>query len=320
MGTAIEPIKEQERQFFQMAAENIGVKYGIDLMVDRVRQMVHVKDPKRQQVTVADVAAVVTEAMAKHLDPLKGGLYAFKDKDDRLIIGTTKRGFQQALASQPTYRDLKFMPIGELREKIVVTKQGRKKIEYYDAVKCVIRKHFPDGSDGYVEGTAYFDEEFNEVNAAWVKSPRRLLDGRAMCIASSNAYGWGAYDAEEAGRAMGFNVEVEPESGTIIDVDNLAEEEQEKPKSAGASRVTKALKKAEGETIETSPEIKKVAEALDMTAEPTKPLGDPKTELVRKIRDCKNRQELEEAYLSAPAALKGDEEIIKLFKAVASCM
>ena len=46
MGTAIEPIKEQERQFFQMAAENIGVKYGIDLMVDRVRQMVHVPAPR----------------------------------------------------------------------------------------------------------------------------------------------------------------------------------------------------------------------------------------------------------------------------------
>lgn len=303
MGTAIEPIKEQERQFFQMAAKEIGVKYGIDLMVERVRSQIHTANDK-QVVTVADVAQVVTEAMAKHLDPLKGGLYAFKDKNNSLVIGTTKRGFQQALSSQPTFRDCKFIPHGELKSKVVVTKQGRKTITYYDYVTCVIKKHFPDGTDAYVEGNAYFDEEFNEINAAWVKSPKRLLDGRALCIASANAYGWGAYDVEEAGRAMGFNVGVEPETGSVFTVDAVVEEETAKPVpvTSGAERAKQALAKTTEPTKEVMSEV----------------LAESKADLVKKIQACNNRKELEDAYLKAPEALKKDPEILSLFTAVAS--
>ena len=294
MANAIEPVKEQERQFFQMVADNIGVKYGIDLMVDRVRQMIHVADPKRQSVTNADVAAVLTEAMAKHLDPLKGGLYAFKGKDDHLVIGTTKRGFQQSLSSQVTFRDCLFKPQGELKTKVVDTGKGRKTITYVDAVTCVIRKHFPDGTTGTVEGTAYFDEEFNPLNAAWVKSPRRLLDGRALCIASANAYGWGAYEPEEAGRAMGFNVETDADSGDVIEVDNLAEAEVvNAPAKTGASRAKAAIAKAADNT-------------------------DAKQALMKLMQECESAEQLRLVFATqASPELKKDPDVINLGKALA---
>lgn len=294
MANAIEPVKEQERQFFQMVADNIGVKYGIDLMVDRVRQMIHVKFPDRQTVTNADVAAVLTEAMAKHLDPLKGGLYAFKDKDNRLVIGTTKRGFQQSLSSQVTFRDCIFKPQGEVKTKVVDTGKGRKTISYVDAVTCIIRKHFPDGTTGTIEGTAYFDEEFNPMNAAWVKSPRRLLDGRALCIASANAYGWGAYDAEEAGRAMGFNVETDADSGDVIEVDNLAEAEVvNTPAKSGASRAKAAIAKAADNT-------------------------DAKQALMKLMQECESAEQLRLVFATqATPELKKDPDVINLGKAMA---
>ena len=294
MANAVEPVKEQERQFFQMVADNIGVKYGIDLMVDRVRQMIHVKFPDRQTVTNADVAAVLTEAMAKHLDPLKGGLYAFKDKDNRLVIGTTKRGFQQSLSSQVTFRDCIFKPQGEVKTKVVDTGKGRKTISYVDAVTCIIRKHFPDGTTGTIEGTAYFDEEFNPMNAAWVKSPRRLLDGRALCIASANAYGWGAYDAEEAGRAMGFNVETDADSGDVIEVDNLAEAEVvNTPAKSGASRAKAAIAKAADNT-------------------------DAKQALMKLMQECESAEQLRLVFATqATPELKKDPDVINLGKAMA---
>lgn len=295
MANAVEPVKEQERQFFQMVADNIGVKYGIDLMVDRVRQMIHVKYPDHQTVTNADVAAVLTEAMAKHLDPLKGGLYAFKDKDNRLVIGTTKRGFQQSLSSQVTFRDCLFKPQGEVKTKVVDTDKGRKTISYVDAVTCVIRKHFPDGTTGTIEGTAYFDEEFNPRNAAWVKSPRRLLDGRALCIASANAYGWGAYDAEEAGRAMGFNVETDPMDGSVIEVDNLAEAEpvaEKAPAKSGASRAKAAIAKA---------------------AQP----NDAKKSFMKLMQECESPEQLRVVFATqATPELKEDPDVINLGKAL----
>lgn len=313
MSTAVAKVKEEEQQFFQMVASNLGVKYGVELMVERVRSQIHVANSK-QVVTNEDVAQVLTEAMAKHLDPLKGGLYAFKGKDDRLIIGTTKRGFQQALYSQPTFRDLKFIPRGELKAKRVTSNSSgqSRNITYYDAVTCVITKVFPDKTVGTVEGTAYFDEEFNDANMAWMKSPKRMLEGRALCIASANAYGWGAYDPEEAGRVMGVNVEVAPETGDVlhVDVEDVPTPVQQvESKPTGASRAQQALAKAQAEI---PVEVQEVAQAVEMTA------TNPRAELIKQIQACKNREELEGTFRSAPQDLKHDPEIINLFKAVAS--
>lgn len=296
------------QEFYNNAIVNLGVKYSAKLLAERTRAMIRTADDN-QKVTDEDVAQVLTEAMAKHLDPLKGGLYAFKDKDNRLVIGTSKRGFQQSLCSQPNYAGNTFIhePEQPLVKK-VTTKFGTKEIKYYESSKCIIRKIMPNGSVATFEGTAYFDEEFNASNAAWVKSPRRLLDGRALCIATSNAYGWGAYDAEEAGRAMGFNVETDPNTGDVISVD--AEISDAPEKTTGASRANKALNKVERKA-------EQMAENLGLKAVD---LTEARSKLVADLTACKNREDLVKVFTDAPKELQKDQDVINACREIAKTL
>lgn len=293
MANQVVAMNEQERAFVTQVADTLGLKYGIELLVERVRSQVHCA--KGQVATNADVAMVLTEAMAKHLDPLKGGVYAFKSKDGSLVIGTSKQGFQQALCSQPTFRDLTYRHPETLKSRAVVTSKGRKEITYFDYSTCVVKKHFKDGTDALIEGTAYFDEEFNEASSAWVKNPKRMLDTRALCIASANAYGWGAYEPEEAAKAMEVPYEVE--------TDEVKTVQAQKP--TGASRAQKALAKAEEKKVERIAEIAgaDVVEVVDLRAD-----------FIEQMKRAQNRQELIDVWHGGDPSVTSDPEIIALSK------
>ena len=290
----IVPLQEQERAFVGSVISQLGLKYGIDLVVDRVRSQIHCA--QGQSVTNGDVAMVLTEALAKHLDPLKGTVYAFKGKDGNLVIGTTKRGFQIALASQPTFRNLTFK-VPEIKTKNFIDAKGRRfERSYDDYSTCVISKRFSDGTEAIIEGTAYLDEEFNPSSAAWCKSPKRMLDTRALCIASANAYGWGAYEPEEAGNVTGFHVNTEAESGDVMTVQAETIEDAQPVQStasSGASRAQLAIAKANTLTKEM---------------------------LMEQMKNAKTHDEVRTVFSRAPEALRKDQDVINLGKAITQAL
>lgn len=306
MTTAVATLAEQETEFVKNVLSQLGVNYGVELCVERVRSQIHCA--KGVTATNADVAMVLTEALAKHLDPLKGGVYAFKSKDGNLVIGTSKAGFQQALAAQRSFRDLGYEHPAELKAKSVVNARGqRRDITYYDYATCVITKAFPDGTVARITGTAYFDEEFNSSSDAWVKNPKRMLDTRALCIASANAYGWGAYEPEEAQNVTGVVTQNDPFVGNRI-----IQGDQQPPRqvTSGASRAKAALANVQqGNTIDV--EATAVPELTRVVA-----VKDNKEYLLEAMRGAKNRDELDGLFLQAAPELKKDPDVIAMGKAM----
>ncbi len=302
MATAVTTLAEQETEFVKNVLNQLGVNYGVELCVERVRSQIHCA--KGVTATNADVAMVLTEALAKHLDPLKGGVYAFKSKDGNLVIGTSKAGFQQALAAQRSFRDLGYEHPAELKAKAVVNARGqRRDITYYDYATCVITKAFPDGTVARITGTAYFDEEFNSSSDAWVKNPKRMLDTRALCIASANAYGWGAYEPEEAQNVTGVITQEHPFIGNKII--------QEQPaQSSGASRAKAALANVQqGTTIDAEATV--VPSLTRVVA-----VKDNKEYLLEAMRGAKCRDELDGLFIQASPELKKDPDVIAMGKAM----
>lgn len=179
-------------QFVETIKENMGLTYATNLLVNYIASGIACDSTSK--VEPADICSVMTKYKAMNIDPLKSGLYAFKNKG-KLVVGISKQGFQQALASQPDYISMAFKH-GDLRAYHGMGKNC-KDITAYDYVTCVITKMTKSGQIGTIEGTAYFDEEFNEASGSWIKYPKRMLEGRAMCIAIQNAFGYGVYTDDE---------------------------------------------------------------------------------------------------------------------------
>lgn len=297
MGKAVATLAEQETEFVKNVLSQLGVTYGVELCVERVRSQIHCA--KGVTATNADVAMVLTEALAKHLDPLKGGVYAFKSKDGNLVIGTSKAGFQQALAAQRSFRDLSYEHPAELKAKAVVNARGqRRDITYYDYSTCVITKAFPDGTVARITGTAYFDEEFNSNSDAWVKNPKRMLDTRALCIASANAYGWGAYEPEEASRVTEVAYGEQPFIGNRI----------VPTQPTGASRAKAAIAQAQNDAVDIEATI---VEPVRVVA-----VKDNKDYLLEAMSKAKCRDELDGLFIQASPELKKDADVINMGKAM----
>lgn len=250
------------------------------LLVSTIAENVALPKDANVAVTPTDVLTVIRTANSMHLDPLLGGIWAFKDKHGKLACGVTKKGWQQALSSQPSYCGLDFIR-GELKEKkIQVRGQGATTITYYTFVTCVIKKKLSDGTIGTFSGTAYFDEEWSGKDT-WIQRPKRMLETRALTIASANAYGWGAYDADELKES--FNT-VEPK-------------EQVKRTSKIARKAEKAIAKEE---IEVEATIEKSEKEI----------------LIEQMKGALNHQELVKIFKSASEDLKHDKDIIELGKAL----
>lgn len=185
---------------------NMGLQYKTNVLVSQIKNLIHA--PQGMNITDEDVVSVMMKAKSMNLDPFKSGVYAFKGKDG-LVVGVSKSGFQQAMSSQPSFNSLTYKR-SELKRKKVADKNGVKEISFYDSVTAVIIKIDSKGNLGQVEGTAYFDEEFNGRSSSWLKMPKRMLENRAMCIACANAFGWGAYSDDEVREiATNYNAPVD---------------------------------------------------------------------------------------------------------------
>ena len=187
-----------ELQIIAHSQTNMGTVYDAQFLVRTVAQ--GISAPAGVKATPADVLTVLKKAAAMHLDPLAGAVYAFKTKQGNLVVGVSKQGWQQALASQKDFAGLYFKHGNEVNKTVHVSGRGSSydvRLSGYEWSTCVIKKRMVDGTIGEFSGTAYLEEEFDPSKPTWAQRPRRMLDSRALTIAASNAYGWGAYSPEE---------------------------------------------------------------------------------------------------------------------------
>lgn len=190
-------VTETELEIVKEAQSVIKTSYDDRVLVNQIASAIAVPKNNGYPVNIGDVLQIVRIATSMHLDPILGGIWAYKDKNGRLVCGVSKKGWQQALHSQPDYAGITFRNNGELKHKSYQYKDIQYDISYYESVTCIIKKIRPDGTITSYEGTAYFDEEFMCNKEPWLQRPKRMLEGRAMTICASNCYGWGAYDVEE---------------------------------------------------------------------------------------------------------------------------
>lgn len=266
-------------QLIDTIKKSLELSYATDVLVNFVRQQIHA--PQGTAITDEDVLAVMIKAKSMNLDPLKSGVYAFKGRDG-LVTGVSKAGFQQAMAKSPQFNSLTYV---RSEFKKVNKKDGKgniKEITYCDYVTAVITRIDSQGNLGKVEGTAYFNEEFNSRSTAWLQRPLRMLENRAMCIACSNAFGWGVYADDEV-KDIAYNNHQDP-------LDVPAE-----VVTTGAERATKAVEQVQ--KVQQLNAVKE-AEVVDLSA------------IIEDIKKSATKVELINKYKSLADDLKKEQSII----------
>ncbi len=199
--TPVEILNESEVGFVDSCLKSLESKFDVMTTVKSIVSSISLPDVPDVKVEASDVMEFMKLSSSMHLDPIMGGIYGFKDKKNRLVLGVSLKGWRQALSSQPTFAGVTYKRSGMVEKKIN-DGRGIKTLSVYESVTCVITKILPNGAVGEFEGTAYFDEEFDPVKTPWLKNPKRMLENRALTIAASNAYGWGAYDPDSAEQSI----------------------------------------------------------------------------------------------------------------------
>lgn len=266
-------------QLIDTIKKSLELSYATDVLVNFVRQQIHA--PQGTAITDEDVLAVMIKAKSMNLDPLKSGVYAFKGRDG-LVTGVSKAGFQQAMAKSPQFNSLTYF---RPEFKKVNKKDGKgniKEITYCDYVTAVITRIDSQGNLGKVEGTAYFNEEFNSRSTAWLQRPLRMLENRAMCIACSNAFGWGVYTDDEV-KDIAYNNHQDP-------LDVPAE-----VVTTGSERATKAVEQVQ--KVQQLNAVKE-AEVVDLSS------------IIEDIKKSATKVELINKYKSLADDLKKEQSII----------
>lgn len=266
-------------QLIDTIKKSLELSYATDVLVNFVRQQIHA--PQGTAITDEDVLAVMIKAKSMNLDPLKSGVYAFKGRDG-LVTGVSKAGFQQAMAKSPQFNSLTYFRPEFKKANKKDGKGNIKEITYCDYVTAIITRIDSQGNLGKVEGTAYFNEEFNSRSTAWLQRPLRMLENRAMCIACSNAFGWGVYTDDEV-KDIAYNNHQDP-------LDVPAE-----VVTTGSERATKAVEQVQ--KVQQLNAVKE-AEVVDLSS------------IIEDIKKSATKVELINKYKSLADDLKKEQSII----------
>lgn len=195
----IEPeilMSDSEKAFATQTLKDIKSSFDLATTVMAIASQISLPKDSNVAVTGQDIMQFMGLARAMHLNPVMGGVYGFKSKDGKLTLGVSKKGWQQALNSQPDFAGITYK-LPEPVEKRMSDGRDTFTVLFYPYATCIIKKILPNGQIGEFEGTAYFDEEFDAKKQTWSRKPKRMLQTRALTVAASNAYGWGAYDPDE---------------------------------------------------------------------------------------------------------------------------
>lgn len=216
----IEPeimMSESEKSFANQTLKDIKSTFDLATTVMAISSQISLpKDASGVKVTGQDIMQFMGLARAMHLNPVMGGVYGFKSKDGKLTLGVSKKGWQQALNSQPDFAGLTYK-LPDAVEKRMSDGRETFTVLYYPYATCIIKKILSNGQIGEFEGTAYFDEEFDPKKQTWSRKPKRMLQTRALTVAASNAYGWGAYEPDELGNVPNIPVAAVAGTATLLD-------------------------------------------------------------------------------------------------------
>lgn len=225
VATVTEPeivMSDSEKAFANQTLKDIKSTFDLATTVMAIASQISLPKDGNVKVCGQDIMQFMGLARAMHLNPVMGGVYGFKSKDNKLTLGVSKKGWQQALNSQPDFAGLTYK-LPEPVEKRMSDGRDTFTVLYYPYATCIIKKILPNGQVGEFEGTAYFDEEFDPKKQTWSRKPKRMLQTRALTVAASNAYGWGAYEPDELGSipATPVNtvsgVSAIPATATVVD-------------------------------------------------------------------------------------------------------
>lgn len=189
-------MSDSEKAFATQTLKDIKSSFDLATTVMAIASQISLPKEGTVAVTGQDIMQFMGLARAMHLNPVMGGVYGFKSKDGKLTLGVSKKGWQQALNSQPDFAGITYK-LPEPVEKRMSDGRDTFTVLFYPYATCIIKKILPNGQIGEFEGTAYFDEEFDAKKQTWSRKPKRMLQTRALTVAASNAYGWGAYDPDE---------------------------------------------------------------------------------------------------------------------------
>lgn len=189
-------MSDSEKAFATQTLKDIKSSFDLATTVMAIASQISLPKEGNVAVTGQDIMQFMGLARAMHLNPVMGGVYGFKSKDGKLTLGVSKKGWQQALNSQPDFAGITYK-LPEPVEKRMSDGRDTFTVLFYPYATCIIKKILPNGQIGEFEGTAYFDEEFDAKKQTWSRKPKRMLQTRALTVAASNAYGWGAYDPDE---------------------------------------------------------------------------------------------------------------------------
>lgn len=217
---------ESEKNFANQTLKDIKSTFDLATTVMAIASQISLPKEGNVKVCGQDVMQFMGLARAMHLNPVMGGVYGFKSKDGKLTLGVSKKGWQQALNSQPDFAGLTYK-LPDAVEKRMSDGRDTFTVLYYPYATCIIKKILPNGQVGEFEGTAYFDEEFDPKKQTWSRKPKRMLQTRALTVAASNAYGWGAYEPDELGSIPATSVNTVsgvpaiPATATVVDEKTL---------------------------------------------------------------------------------------------------
>lgn len=217
---------ESEKNFANQTLKDIKSTFDLATTVMAIASQISLPKEGNVKVCGQDIMQFMGLARAMHLNPVMGGVYGFKSKDGKLTLGVSKKGWQQALNSQPDFAGLTYK-LPDAVEKRMSDGRDTFTVLYYPYATCIIKKILPNGQVGEFEGTAYFDEEFDPKKQTWSRKPKRMLQTRALTVAASNAYGWGAYEPDELGSIPATSVNTVsgapaiPATATVVDEKTL---------------------------------------------------------------------------------------------------
>lgn len=217
---------ESEKNFANQTLKDIKSTFDLATTVMAIASQISLPKEGNVKVCGQDIMQFMGLARAMHLNPVMGGVYGFKSKDGKLTLGVSKKGWQQALNSQPDFAGLTYK-LPDAVEKRMSDGRDTFTVLYYPYATCIIKKILPNGQVGEFEGTAYFDEEFDPKKQTWSRKPKRMLQTRALTVAASNAYGWGAYEPDELGSIPTTSVNTVsgapaiPATATVVDEKTL---------------------------------------------------------------------------------------------------
>lgn len=282
---------------FGVVKSSIGLdSYPVEIAYGMVKGLIYA--PAGMAVTEKDVMELMLNAQTMGLNPLKKGVYGFKDKTGHMISGVSLQGWRAAADARGG--KIKRYRYGQLLSQ----KQDGVSFTFYEWIACdfKIDGEWTEGQRVFfeeVDKARYIDNPKSRLRSPWRVQPKRMHQNRAYTCAVAELFGFGAYSIEEARYAADLNVPVSDPEEEKSEQEISAEVIEAEPVSKGNERLANEIKKQEGN------EFKPISKELEgMGLEPV--------DWKKEITSAQSLEELINCFKGLPPELQKDPDVLKL--------